>query len=147
MLGLDLDRALENLQRAVRYMPDHIGTWHSLAWCQILKRDFAGAQESFDRAMALDRTFGETHGGLAVVHILQGTPDIAEPEVRRALRLDPKCFSGRFAQSLLLQKSDPAAAQAIVQGIMSSSVVEGGEKLQDILQRTLKRAGTLKPKH
>jgi len=75
--------------------------------------------------MALDRTFSETHGGLAVLHILQGRLDIAEPEVKRALRLDPKCFSGRFAQSLLLSKSDPAQAQAIVQGIMSSSVIEG----------------------
>ncbi len=146
MLALDLDRAIENLKQAVRYMPDHIGTWHSLAWCQILKRDFAGAQESFDRAMALDRTFSETHGGLAVLHILQGKLDIAEPEVKRALRLDPKCFSGRFAQSLLLSKSDPEQAQAIVQGIMSSSVIEGGEKLQDILQRTLKRQGPFKPR-
>ena len=71
--------------------------------------------------------------------ILQGKPNIAEPEVKRALRLDPECFSGRFAQSLLLQKSDPERAQTIVQGIMSSSVAEGGEKLQDILQRALKR--------
>ena len=146
MLALDLDRALENLKQAVRYMPDHIGTWHSLAWCQILKRDFAGAQESFDRAMALDRTFSETHGGLAVLHILQGRPDAAEPEIKRALRLDPKCFSGRFAQSLLLQKSDPEQAQAIVQEIMSSSVIEGGEKLQDVLQRTLKRQGPFNPR-
>ena len=146
MFGLDLDRALEDLQRAVHHMPEHIGTWHSLGWCQILKRDFAGAQQSFDRAMALDRNFGETHGGLAVVHVLQGKTELAEGEVKRALRLDPKCFSGRFAQSLLLQKSDPEKAQAIVQGIMSSSVVEGGEKLQDILQRTLKRQASLRPR-
>jgi len=95
--------------------------------------------------MALDRNFGETHGGLAVVHMLQGKTELAEGEVKRALRLDPKCFSGRFAQSLLLQKSDPEKAQAIVQGIMSSSVVEGGEKLQDILQRALKRQASLRP--
>ena len=96
--------------------------------------------------MALDRNFSETHGGLVVLHILQGRPDAAEPEVKRALRLDPKCFSGRFAQSLLLSKSDPAQAQAIVQGIMSSSVIEGGEKLQDVLQRALKRSGSFKPR-
>jgi tetratricopeptide (TPR) repeat protein len=140
MFGFDLDRALEDLQRAVRHMPDHVGTWHSLAWCQIVRRDFAGAQASFDRAMALDRNFGETHGGLAVVHILQGRLDVAEPEVKRALRLDPNCFSGRFAQSLLLQKSDPEKAKAVVEGIMSSSAVPGGEKLQDILRRSLRRA-------
>jgi Tfp pilus assembly protein PilF len=87
MFSLNLDRALENLQRAVRHMPEHIGTWHSLAWCQILKRDFAAAQETFDRAMALDRNFGETHGELAVVHILQGKPEAADPEIKRALRL------------------------------------------------------------
>jgi predicted Zn-dependent protease len=137
MLGLDFDRAFEQLERAVQEMPGHVGTWHSLAWCQILKGDLAGAERSLGRAMALNRNFGETHGGLAVVHVLQGKADVAEGEVKRALRLDPTCFSGRFAQSLLLQKSDPGKAKAIVRGIMSSSVVEGGEKLQDMLRRTL----------
>jgi hypothetical protein len=75
--------------------------------------------------------------------VLQGKADVAEGEVKRALRLDPTCFSGRFAQSLLLQKSDPEKARAIVRGIMSSSVVEGGEKLQDMLRRTLSKVPAL----
>jgi tetratricopeptide (TPR) repeat protein len=139
MLGLDLERARGYLERAVEHMPEHIGTWHSLAWCQMLKDDFAGAQKSFERALALDRAFGETHGGLAVLHVLQGRRDAAEREAKVARRLDADGFAGRFAESLLLNKSDPKAAHDMVRKILTSTVGAGGEKLQEALQRALKR--------
>lgn len=139
MLRLDLDTAIEDLKKAVHYMPEHIGTWHALAWCQLLKGDHTGAEESFRRSLAIDRTFGETHGGLAVVYVLQGKAAEAEPEMKRALRLDPHCFSGRFAQSLLVSKSDPAKAQEMIRGILNSSVVQGGARLQDSLTKALSR--------
>jgi len=75
-----------------------------LAWCQIVKNDFVAAEASFNRSMEIDRNFGETHGGLAVVHVMQNRIDIAEPEIKRALRLNPQSFAARFAQSLLAHK-------------------------------------------
>jgi len=140
MLSLDLTHALEYFDQAVQHMPNHIGTWHSLAWCQILNNDLTGAQESFNRAMELDRNFGETHGGLAVVAILQNRLEEAPTMIKRALKLNPLSFAGRFAQSLMTQKSDPKKAQQMIQNILTSSAYPGGEPLKDVLTRvTLKR--------
>jgi tetratricopeptide (TPR) repeat protein len=137
MLGLDLDEAIEALHRAADYMPTHLGTWQALAWCQILKRDLDNAEKSLNAALEQDRTFSETHGALAVIHVMRGNIDLAEAAVKRALRLEPTCFSGRFAQSLLLSRSDPQQAQRIVRDILQSSIVPGGERLQDMLRRAL----------
>ena len=142
MLAMDLNRALEDLQRAVQYMPTHIGTWHSLAWCQILLNDLNGAQESFNTAMAIDRNFGETHGGLAVVAIMQNRLDEAPDMIRRALRLNPQSFAGRFAQSLLVNRTDPKKAQEMIQKILSSSIEPGGEALTDVLRRVSMKRNT-----
>jgi len=139
MLKLDLDRALEYFHRAVQYMPGHVGTWNSLAWCQILKNDLKGAQRSFERAMELDRNFGDTHGGLAVIAVLQNRPEEAKDIVKRALRLDPTSFAGRFAQSLLTGKSDPQKAERMIQEILLSPVGPGGEALRDALTRVMSK--------
>jgi tetratricopeptide (TPR) repeat protein len=90
------------IERASEHMPEHIGTWHTLAWCQLMDDDLAAAEHSFERAFALDRTFGETHGGLAVIHAMRGKRKEAEDSIKRAMRLDPQGRSGRYAQSLLL---------------------------------------------
>ena len=66
-----------------------------MAWCNLMKKDLAAAQQNFEAAMALDRNFGETHGGLAVVLALQGRREEAKLSIERALRLDPQSLSAR----------------------------------------------------
>lgn len=102
MLHGDIAAAREFLERASQQMPDHIGTWHALAWSQVLQGDLAGAKHSFDSAFVLDRTFGETHGGFALVHALRNERKEAEESIKRATRLDPRGRSARYAQSVLL---------------------------------------------
>ncbi|GLQ86496.1 hypothetical protein GCM10007898_00620 [Dyella flagellata] len=102
MLGGEVAGARALLERASTTMPDHIGTWHALAWCQLLEGDLAGAKRSFDKAFALDRTFGETHGGYALVHALRFERKEAEESIKRASRLDPQGRTARYAQSVLL---------------------------------------------
>jgi Tfp pilus assembly protein PilF len=102
MLTGDVPAARSLLERASTNMPDHIGTWHALAWCQLLQGDLAGAKRSFDKAFALDRTFGETHGGFALVHALRSERKEAEESIKRAVRLDPQGRAARYAQSVLL---------------------------------------------
>lgn len=122
MLRGDIVAARAVLDRAVAYMPEHIGTWHAMAWCQLLQRNLDGAQESFDAAFALDRTFGETHGGRALIHALRGEREAAGESIKRALRLDPNGRSARYAQSvLLLDEGKEAEAQAIIQSLTASS--------------------------
>ena len=137
MLKLDLPKAIGQLEQAVRYMPNHIGTWHALAWCQLMANDLEGAKRSFEQSMEIDRSFGETHGGLAVVAVMQNRPADAEQAIKRAMRLNPESFAGRFAQSLLLNKSDPAKAQELLKSIFAARVSVDGQTLQEILRRNI----------
>ncbi|GGA15628.1 tetratricopeptide repeat protein [Dyella caseinilytica] len=120
MLRGDVPGARALLECASGYMPDHIGTWHTLAWCQLMQGDLAGAKHSFDKAFALDRTFGETHGGFALVHALRGERKEAEESIKRATRLDPQGRSARYAQSvLLLDEGRVEEARAIIDNIIT----------------------------
>lgn len=120
MLCGDIPAARSVLDRASVAMADHIGTWHALAWCQLLEGDLAGARHDFDKAFALDRTFGETHGGLALVHALRGERKEAEESIKRAMRLDPAGLSARYAKSvLLLDEGRPDEARRIVDDLLA----------------------------
>ena len=48
-------------------------------------------------------------------------------------------FSGRFAESLLLQDTDPKAAQALIRNIMQSRLGPEEQSLQQTLTRFLKK--------
>lgn len=130
LLGLGQDLMLRGnipasralLEKATRAMPDHLGTLHALAWCQLIEGDLAGAKSSFDQAFAVDRTFGETHGGIALVHALRGERSEAEESIRRAMRLDPQVRSARYAKSvLLLDDGHVDEARKTVDDLMAQS--------------------------
>lgn len=63
--------------------------WHGLGWCEIALNDWPAALTVFEHALLLDRTFGETHGGIGVVKALQGQREEAVESIRRARRLNP----------------------------------------------------------
>ena len=120
MLRGDIPDAHALLERASVEMPEHIGTWHALAWCQLMQGDLSGAKRSFDRAFAIDRTFGETHGGLALVFALRGERVQAEESIKRATRLDPKGRSALYARTVLLLDAGhtEAAAQVVQRALL-----------------------------
>lgn len=102
MLRNDLPKAQGVLEHAVTAMPDHIGTWHALAWCQLLQGRVDEAEAAYRSAYDLDRNFGDTHGGLALVAALRGQIDEADHLAKVALRLDPNAMTARYAQTLVL---------------------------------------------
>jgi len=113
LTDLRVEVAKQRIERAAACMPLHIGTWHVLAWTCLMQGDVDAAERAFVKAMAINRTFGETHGGLAAISALRGRGDEAREGIRRALRLDPRCMSARFAELVLLQhagKRDEARA-------------------------------------
>lgn len=119
---LDFDQAESHLKTAVQWMPNHIGTWHVLAWIYILRNDSAQARVALDKSYALDRSFGDTHGGLAVVDIMQGNVEQARKGIRKALRLKPDSLSGHYAQALLLQAANrPEEAQQLINGLLEQN--------------------------
>ena len=52
LLNNDLAEAKQQLERAAAKMPTHIGTLHALGWCQILRRELPGAQDSFGKGQS-----------------------------------------------------------------------------------------------
>ena len=115
MLRNRLPDARRILDRAVQAMPDHIGTWHALAWTQLLEGDQSAAEGSYRAAYDLDRNFGDTHGGLALISALRGQYDTAEQDVKRALRLDPNAVTAKYAQALVLEaRGDQAASDVLM---------------------------------
>ena len=116
---LEFDAAEEHLKTAVQFMPDHIGTWHLLAWVYILRNDSTQARQALDRSYALDRTFGETHGGLAIVDIMDGMKERARQSIRRALKLNPNGLSAQYAEALLLKDAgQPEKALQLIDQVL-----------------------------
>lgn len=100
---LEFEAAEEHLRTAISFMPDHIGTWHLLAWIYILRGQSSKARQALDSSYKLDRNFAETHGGLAIVEVMEGFKERAQTSIRRALKLNPNCLSVQYANALLLQ--------------------------------------------
>lgn len=101
LLRNDIAAARVHLEKALSLMPAHIGTWHSYGWTSIFARNLGQARSAFDKALALDRNFGESHGGLAVVLALSGERELALQSIDRALKLDPQGMSARYAEMVL----------------------------------------------
>lgn len=115
LLERDFPRALERLNRGVELMSGHVGSWHVLAWAYLLAGDLTNAERAFERALTLNRNFGETHGGLAAVAALRGDATAARRSLETALRLDPACLSAQFARSVLAgQAGNPDQSRALI---------------------------------
>lgn len=118
----NFDHAQHALEKAVAEMPNHIGTWHMLAWLCIMKGDVAQAKSAFQRSYEIDRNFGETHGGLAVIAALEGQPKLAEEYIKRAKRLNPNGFAANYANMLLLEQQGKAEeAKALFNRVMETT--------------------------
>jgi tetratricopeptide (TPR) repeat protein len=131
--------AEQYLLEAVKHMPDHIGTWHVLSWIYILQNEPAKARAALDKSYALDRSFADTHGGLAVVDVMEGKDEEARIGIKKAQRLDPNAMAARYAELLLLQKSgDTEAARQLVNTTLDQPAYEGGELRRDLVEKKLR---------
>jgi tetratricopeptide (TPR) repeat protein len=130
---LQFEPALSHCERATACMPQHIGTWHVMAWGHLMQGNASAARAAFEAALSLDRNFGETHGGLAVVAALEGQEEEARLNIKRASRLDSQSMSMQYAQMLLLQREGKdAQARALLESVLARPVASG-----DLLYRDL----------
>ena len=87
-------------------------------------------------ALALDRNFGETHGGLAVVAALQGRRAEAEVAIRRAQGLNAQGLSGAFAQMLLGRDvHHPEKLAEEVHALVAQQQAPFGGSVADLIQK------------
>ena len=133
------DEAAQNLEKAITLMPNHLGTYVALAWAYIFTQNFERAERSIERAHAIDDTFAESHGTLAVACVLNGDTERAKRFARTANRINPKNFSGRFAQALQIGQADPRRFDEIVNRMLDQPIGADGASLRDLLTRGLGR--------
>lgn len=91
------------LDQAAQAFENHLGSWVAAGWAYFVAGDVERSRERFATALALDDTFAETHGALAVLDLLEGRTEDARRGVEIALRLDRHCFAGLLGKILLLQ--------------------------------------------
>jgi Flp pilus assembly protein TadD len=99
-----------------------------------MRGDVLSAGVAFDRALVLDRNFGETHGGLAVIACLQGREADARGSIKRATRLDPQGLSAQYARMLLLQRHGrQKEAQDLLEAVMARPVARSDMQYRDLV--------------
>lgn len=137
-----LPAALDALRAAVTATPGHLGSWHALAWVQLLQDDLAGAQASFKSALAQDDTFGETHGGLALLAALRGDVRASERHLRTASRLDPQSTHVLVTRAVLDRGPQQAGASWLAPALQRFMGEAAGRSpaLQALLEGALARA-------
>jgi tetratricopeptide (TPR) repeat protein len=134
LINQQTDAARHDLELAATYMPEHIGTWHVLAWTHIMRGNVLSAGVAFDRALVLDRNFGETHGGLAVIACLEGREADACGSIKRALRLDPQGLAAQYARMLLFQHhGQQKESQAVLEAVMARPVARSDMQYRDLV--------------
>lgn len=114
----DIDRGAEQFAR-------HSGSWVAAGWAHYLAGDLHAARQRFERALAVDGNFAESHGSLAVIDIVSGDPEGGRRRMVTALRLNSACFSAALAK-LLLSSGDAAQAQAIVKRALNTPIDNDG---------------------
>ncbi|MBR8834652.1 MAG: tetratricopeptide repeat protein [Stigonema ocellatum SAG 48.90 = DSM 106950] len=129
-----LEAAKLAIANALRHLPQHIGAWHTHGWLLLMTREVDAAAQAFDQALQLDRTFAETRGAIAVIHVLQGHEVQARGEIKRALRLDTNCSAARYAELLLmLRHGQHEEAKELLNAYLSRPIGTSGLYYRDVV--------------
>lgn len=136
LLDGDFAAAQANLEKAVHYLPSHIGSRHGLAWARLFAGDLEGSAQAFGQALELDRNLADSHGGLAAVDALRGRRQDAEAGIERALRLDRGCLAAAYARMLLNGDTlDASRFQQMAMRLLSGQQALPGMTVADVARR------------
>lgn len=133
------DEGARALDRGAELFDDHLGSWIAAGWAHFVAGDRSAARAAFERSIQADANFSESHGGLAVLDVLEGKVDSAEERAEIAVRLDRNSFGGALAKSLLLERAGDAKAALRIRDIAMSTPV--GPRGQTIAQALVRMAG------
>lgn len=132
-------QAVPPLQAAAELFEDHPGSWLAAGWARFLNEDASGARAAFERALAADPNFAESHGALAVLDLAEGQPEQADRRIQIALRLDPLCLSAALAKSQRLDQEGRGALAERIRQIALNAPIDGHGRT---LAQALGRRGT-----
>jgi tetratricopeptide (TPR) repeat protein len=123
--------AEQHLLSALSLQNDLLPAINLLGWLYLLTDRFDLAREVFDKGIAVDRSYAEMYGGIAIVDILEKDETAARKNVAVALRLDKMSYAGNFAKILLLQNAQRLSqAEKVWKNLISSPIDETGKTLE-----------------
>ncbi|KAF0813384.1 Beta-barrel assembly-enhancing protease [Andreprevotia sp. IGB-42] len=141
----DMTKAAAAFEQAVMFMPGHIGTWHAYGWLHLIEGRLSEAENCFQQALDLDRNFGESYGGMAVVATMQGRTADAEALLKRAYRLAPEGLSAQFIALLQAKSSgNQHEVEQVVQRAFATLNASNPEQIQQIVRNALLSNGSYK---
>jgi len=95
--------ARKEFEEALRINPSYVESWDALGFAQEALGDGAGAVESYEKAIALNRAmkgnFVSAHVNLSAYYNRKGDTEKALAYARAALDLDPKCDGAWFQEA------------------------------------------------
>ncbi|WP_322966407.1 tetratricopeptide repeat protein [Sphingomonas fuzhouensis] len=139
LVALASDRrtdALADLDRGAALFGTHLGSWIAAGWAHVLAGDTDAARERFERAAAIDDSFAEAHGSLAVLDLMAGDAAAGQQRTAIAQRLDRESFSGALAAAMLAAGGgDRDRAERIVTLALSTPIDGQGRTIGQALTR------------
>ncbi|MBS0503428.1 MAG: hypothetical protein JSS55_06410 [Proteobacteria bacterium] len=129
------------LEKAARLFETHLGTWVALGWARLIAGDRSASRAAFAQAVAIDDNFGEGHGGLAVLDILDGDAEGGTRHAKLAARLDRAGLGAMLAHILLAEGQGKAeVAERIWRQALGAPIGENGQTLEQAVA-VLARSG------
>lgn len=126
----DVAGAAGRIDAAAERFGDHLGSWVAAGWAHYVNGDLAVSRARFETALALDDTFAETQGALAVLDLADGDLESARRRTEIALRLDRTCFAAALAKSMLLDREGKAkAAQKVRDAALNFPIGPAGRTI------------------
>ncbi len=122
--------AARAIDQAAELFERHLGSWVAAGWAYFIMGDYATSRARFETALAIDDTFAEIHGGLAVLDVMAGQLESAERRTEVALRLDRNCFSAALAKVLMLAgRGDVKTAERVRDIALNTRIGAGGRTI------------------
>lgn len=135
--NLAFEAASNAAQKAVEFMPEHIGTWHLLGWAYVMQSKFELALDAFKESYDLDRRFASTHAGLAAAYAHLGETKLANNHIKLADKLNPNGLPAMYAKMVLLTSENKhAEANALFEN-SKLHTNENGASMQQLIDKRL----------
>jgi Tfp pilus assembly protein PilF len=142
LIDADHSGAAAELDRGAELFGTHLGSWIAAGWAHFTAGDIGTARSRFEHALALDDSFAESHGSLAVLDLLEGKVDQASRRVAIAKRLDRASFSAALAEMLLAAGSgDAEKSRRIFEAALATPLDASGRTLAQSFARLGARSG------
>lgn len=144
LLAGQTDKAPADIDRGAELFGNHLGSWIAAGWAHFVNGDAATSRQRFEHALALDPTFAETHGSLAVLDLLSGDIAAARERAKVATRLDRQSYSAALAQAMLSAgDGDAEKSRAIIERALHTPLDGTGRTLAQALARMGAGAGSI----